>query len=95
MNVNNKKTSMVLGDREQVIYGKGFIEDTLCDKVFRISPKSFYQINSVQTEVLYGRAIELASLKGNETVIDAYCGIGNIGIIASDHAKKVIGVELN
>ncbi len=95
MNVNNKKTSMVLGEREQVLYGKGYIEDTLCDKVFRISPKSFYQINAVQTEILYGKAIEFASLKGIETIIDAYCGIGTIGIIASDHVKKVIGVELN
>jgi 23S rRNA (uracil1939-C5)-methyltransferase len=95
MNVNNKKTSMVLGEREQVLYGKGFIEDTLCGKVFRISPKSFYQINAVQTEVLYGKAIELAELKGTETIIDAYCGIGTIGIIASDNVKKVIGVELN
>lgn len=95
MNVNNKKTSMVLGEREQVLYGKGYIEDTLCDKVFRISPKSFYQINPVQTEILYSKAIEFASLKGNETIIDAYCGIGTIGIIASDHVKKVIGVELN
>lgn len=95
MNVNNKRTSMVLGEREQVIYGKGYIEDALCDKVFRISPKSFYQINPVQTEILYGKAIELASLKGNEEIIDAYCGIGTIGIIASDYVKKVIGVELN
>lgn len=95
MNVNNKKTSMVLGEREQVLYGKGFIEDTLCGKVFRISPKSFYQINAVQTEVLYGKAIELADLKGKETIIDAYCGIGTIGIIASSHVNKVIGVELN
>jgi len=95
MNVNNKKTSMVLGEREQVLYGKGYIEDTLCDKVFRISPKSFYQINPVQTEILYSKAIEFASLKGNETIIDAYCGIGTIGIIASSHVKKVIGVELN
>lgn len=95
INVNNKKTSMVLGDKEQVIYGKGYIEDTLCNKVFHISPKSFYQVNPVQTEVLYGKAIELANLTGKETVIDAYCGIGTIGIIASDAAKKVIGVELN
>lgn len=95
MNVNNKRTSMVLGEREQVLYGKGFIEDTLCDKVFRISPKSFYQINSAQTEVLYSKAIELAELKGNEDVIDAYCGIGTIGLIASSHVKKVLGVELN
>jgi len=95
MNVNNKKTSMVIGEREQVLYGKGYIEDTLCGKVFRISPKSFYQINSTQTEILYGKAIELASLKGNESIIDAYCGIGTIGIIASDQVRKVTGVELN
>lgn len=95
INVNNKKTSMVLGEKEQVIYGKGFIEDTLCNKVFRISPKSFYQVNPVQTEVLYSKAIEYAQLTGKETIIDAYCGIGTIGIIASEHVKKVIGVELN
>jgi 23S rRNA (uracil1939-C5)-methyltransferase len=95
MNINNKKTSMVLGDREQVLYGKGYIEDILCGMVFKISPKSFYQVNPVQTEVLYGKAIELASLKGNETIIDAYCGIGTIGLIASKYVNKVIGVELN
>lgn len=95
MNVNNKKTSMVLGIREQVLYGKGFIKDNLCDKEFRISPKSFYQVNPVQTEVLYKKAIELASLSGNETVIDAYCGIGTIGIILSSYVSKVMGVELN
>lgn len=95
INVNDKRTSMVLGDKETTIYGKGFIEDTLCGKVFRISPKSFYQINTVQTEVLYGKAIEAANLTGEETIIDAYCGIGTIGIIASDKAKEVISVELN
>lgn len=95
INVNNKKTSMVLGDKEQVIYGKGYIEDTLCEKVFRISPKSFYQVNPVQTEILYNKAIEYAEFTGNETIIDAYCGTGTIGIIASEHVKKVIGVELN
>jgi len=95
LNVNNKKTSMVLGEKEHVIYGKGYIEDTLCGKVYRISPKSFYQVNPVQTEVLYGKAIEFAELTGSETVIDAYCGIGTIGLAASDHAGKVISVELN
>ncbi len=95
INVNDKRTSMVLGERETTIYGKGFIEDTLCGKVFRISPKSFYQINTVQTETLYGKAIEAAGLTGKETIIDAYCGIGTIGIIASDKAKEVISVELN
>lgn len=94
-NVNGRGTSMVLGDQEKVLYGKGYIEDTLCGCTFRISPKSFYQVNPVQTEVLYGKAIELAGLTGKETVIDAYCGIGTIGLIASKKAKQVIGVELN
>lgn len=95
INVNNRGTSMILGDREQVIYGKGYIEDVLCGKTFRISPKSFYQVNPVQTELLYGKAMEYAGLTGKETVVDAYCGTGTIGIIAADHARKVIGVELN
>lgn len=95
VNVNNRGTSMVLGDKEQVIYGKGYIEDELCGKTFRISPKSFYQVNPVQTEKLYGKALEFADLKGIETVVDAYCGTGTIGLIASDKAGRVIGVELN
>lgn len=95
VNVNDKGTSMVLGDKEQVIYGKGYIEDQLCGKTFRISPRSFYQVNPVQTEKLYRKALEYADLQGNETVLDAYCGTGTIGIIASDHAGQVIGVELN
>lgn len=94
-NINEKKTSMVLGARNEVIYGKGYIEDVLLGKVFRLSPTSFYQVNSVQTEVLYRTAIDMAGLTGWETIIDAYCGIGTIGIVASDHAKQVIGVELN
>ena len=95
VNVNNRNTSMVLGEKEQVIYGKGYIEDVLCGKTFRISPKSFYQVNPVQTAKLYGKALELAALTGKETVVDAYCGTGTIGLIASDKAGKVIGVELN
>lgn len=95
LNVNDKKTSMVLGDREINLYGKGFIRDELCGCTFRISPKSFYQVNSVQTEILYQTAIDYAELTGKETVIDAYCGIGTISLIAAKHAKKVIGVELN
>ena len=95
VNVNDKKTSMVLGEKEQVVYGPGYIEDTLCGKTFKISPKSFYQVNPVQTEKLYGKAMEYAGLTGKETVLDAYCGTGTIGLIASDRAKKVIGVELN
>ena len=95
LNVNDKKTSMVLGDREITLCGKGFIRDELCGCTFRISPKSFYQVNPVQTEILYQTAIEYAQLTGKETVIDAYCGIGTISLIAAKHAKKVIGVELN
>ena len=95
LNINNKNTSMILGEREIVLYGKGYIEDVLCGRTFRISPKSFYQVNPVQTEVLYRKAIELAGLTGKERVIDAYCGIGTIGIIMSRYAGEVIGVELN
>ena len=94
-NINGSKTSLVLGERETVLYGDGYIEDILCGKRFRISPKSFYQINPVQTEVLYSKSVEYAKLTGKETVLDAYCGIGTIGIVASDKAEKVIGVELN
>ncbi len=94
-NVNNRGTSMILGDKQQVLYGKGFIEDELCGKRFRISAKSFYQVNSVQTEVLYGKAMEFAGLTGKETVIDAYSGIGTIGMVASDHCKEVLSIELN
>ncbi len=95
LNINNKNTSMVLGEREIVLYGRGYIEDELCGKRFNISPKSFYQVNSVQTEKLYSKAIEFAGLTGKERVIDAYCGIGTIGITAADKAGEVIGVELN
>ena len=95
INVNDKKTSMVLGERNITIYGKGFIEDKLCGYTFRISPNSFYQVNPAQTERLYEKAISCAKLTGKERVIDAYCGTGTIGIIASKMAKEVIGVELN
>ena len=95
LNINDRKTSMILGEREKVLYGKGFIRDELCGCTFRISPKSFYQVNPVQTEILYQKAIEFAHLTGKESVIDAYCGIGTIGLIASGHAKEVVGVELN
>ena len=95
INVNDKKTSMVLGERNITVYGKGFIEDELCGMRFRISPNSFYQVNPKQTELLYNKAIECAGLTGKEKVIDAYCGTGTIGLIASKYAKEVIGVELN
>jgi 23S rRNA (uracil-5-)-methyltransferase RumA len=92
-NVNNQNTSMVLGEKESVFYGKGYIEDQLCGYTFRISSKSFYQVNPIQTEKLYQKAISMANLTGKERVIDAYCGIGTIGIIAAKSAAEVIGVE--
>lgn len=94
-NINDQDTSMVLGEREKVLYGKGYITDTLCGKTFRISSRSFYQINPVQTEKLYRKAIHLAGLTGKERIVDAYCGIGTIGLIAADRVKEVIGIELN
>jgi len=94
-NINPYQTSLVLGERENVLYGMGKIEDELCGLTFRISPRSFYQINPVQTEVLYNTAMEYADMSGREKVIDAYCGIGTIGLVASKRAGEVIGVELN
>ncbi len=95
LNINPKDTNLVLGEKEEVLFGNGYIEDTLCGCVFRISPKSFYQINPVQTEKLYGKAMELAELDKSTSVLDAYCGIGTIGLVAAKTAGKVIGVELN
>ena len=94
-NTNNKRTSLVLGEKSRTLYGEGYIEEDLCGFRFRISPKAFYQINPIQTEVLYNKAIEYAELDGSETLLDAYCGTGTIGIIASRHVKRVVGVELN
>ena len=92
-NVNDKRTSLVLGEREKVLYGPGYIVDELCGCRFRISAKSFYQINPVQTEVLYSKAMEFAELTGKEKVLDAYCGIGTIGLVAAKHgAGQVLGV---
>ncbi len=95
VNVNDKKTSMVLGDKEQVIFGPGYIEDELCGMTFKISPKSFYQVNPPQAQRLYEKAVEYVELSGRETVLDAYCGTGTIGMIAAGKAGKVIGVELS
>ena len=94
-NINDRHTSMVLGKRSIVLKGKGYIEDVLCGCRFRISPTSFYQINHQQTEKLYKKAIQLADISKNDTVIDSYCGIDTIGIVASKKAGKVIGIELN
>ena len=95
LNVNERKTSMVLGARNITLYGKGYIEDELCGCRFRISPTSFYQINPAQTEKLYKTAMMLARLNKRNVVVDAYCGIGTIGMVAAKTVKEVIGVELN
>lgn len=94
-NINPQKNSMVLGKKETVLYGTGYITDNLCGHTFRISANSFYQVNSEQTEVLYKTAVELAKITKEDTVIDAYCGIGTITLMAADYAGKVIGVEVN
>lgn len=94
-NVNEKETSMIVGNRDKVLYGKGFIEDTMCDTVFRLTPNSYFQVNPLQSEILYKKAINVAELKKNEMVLDAYCGTGIIGMLASKLALSVISVDLN
>ena len=94
-NINSAKTSMVLGKKETVLFGPGVIEDELCGLKFDISAQSFYQVNPVQTEKLYETAVNFAGLTGKETVLDAYCGIGTISMVAAKQAGEVIGVELN
>lgn len=98
-NVNTRQTNVIMGEKERTLYGPGFILDSLCGLSFRISSKSFYQVNVEQTEALYTRAVEMARLTGAETVMDAYCGTGTIGLVAargvsgSLGAARVIGVE--
>ncbi len=95
LNVNPEDTSMVLGERNIVLYGPGKIKEKLCGQVFFMSPASFFQVNPMQTEKLYHTAMEYAQLEGAANVIDAYCGTGTIGLIAAKNAKNVIGVDLN
>lgn len=95
LNVNPRDTNVVLGTRERTLFGGGFITDDLCGCSFRISSRSFFQTNPVQTEKLYSLAMGMAELSNADSVIDAYCGIGTIGIIASRGAGRVIGVESN
>ncbi len=92
-NVNNKNTNVILGKENYVLYGDGYIYDYLGDFKFKISPMSFYQVNPIQTEKLYSKAVQYAGLTGNEIIFDLYCGIGTIGIFASPNAKKLYGIE--
>ena len=94
-NIQSRDTSIVLGTKERVIYGKGYIIDELCGLKFKLSPRSFFQINPVQTEKLYNIAMEFANLRSGNVVIDAYSGIGTIGMVASKKAGRVICVENN
>ena len=93
-NINEEKTNVILGDKEKVLYGRSYIEDQLLGKTYRISSKSFYQVNIEQTEKLYQTAIEFAALQKEDTVIDAYSGIGTIGLSLADKVKEVYGMEL-
>ena len=93
--VNRTPEMLMLGDNEEILYGEGYITDELCQKKFRISSKSFYQINHAQTEKLYRYAIKAAQLEKSDILLDAYSGIGTIGIIASDYVKQVQGIEYN
>jgi len=97
LNINDRKTSVVLGDREKVLYGKGYITDSICGCSFRISADSFFQVNPKQTEILYRTAMEFAGMEPGENILDAYCGTGTIGIIAAAYCSgvRVTGVERN
>ena len=94
-NFNARDTSIVLGDKNRVLYGPGFIYEKVGDYKFKISPNSFFQINSLGMKKLYNLALEKADIKKTDVVLDAYCGVGTISIFASKYAKEVIGVELN
>lgn len=93
-NINPEKTNVIFGSKTNNLYGNEYITDTLLGRKFRIKAKSFYQVNHEQTEKLYRKALEAADLKGDETIIDTYCGIGTIGLCASDQAEKIIGIEV-
>ncbi len=93
-NVNTKNTNVILGNRNIILYGNGYIKDKLGDFIFKISPMSFYQINPVQTEKLYNLAIQNGELSKDKVIFDLYCGIGTIGIFASKNVKKVYGIEI-
>ena len=95
LNQNTRVTSAVLGTKEKVLYGPGYIEDILLGKRFRISSRSFYQVNSRQTQVLYKTAIDSCNFQGTEVLLDAYCGTGTIGLCAADSVRRLIGIEIN
>lgn len=93
-NINTRDTNVILGEKEIVLFGTGYIEDVLLGVKFKISSKSFYQVNPKQTEILYSKAIDFANLNSSDRILDTYCGIGTIGLIASKKVNEVIGVEI-
>ena len=94
LNINKKKTNVILGEKVVNLFGPGYLEDKIGEVTFQISPQSFFQVNPSQTEVLYKKALEFAGLTGQETVWDLYCGIGTISLFLARSAKKVYGVEI-
>lgn len=94
LNINKENTNVIMGRKGKLLWGQEYIEDTIGDVRFRISPLSFYQVNPRQTEKLYGKALEYAGLTGKETVWDLYCGIGTISLFLAQKAKRVYGVEI-
>lgn len=94
ININRKNTNVILGEETKVLWGKGYITDSIDDISFEISSRSFYQVNPVQTEKLYHLALEYAQLTGEETVWDLYCGIGTISLFLARRARRVYGVEI-
>jgi len=94
LSVNTRKTNVILGDEYHSLWGRDWLEETLCGHSFRLSVPSFFQVNRAQTEVLYGRALDFAALTGRETVVELYCGIGTISLTLAERARRVIGVEV-
>ena len=94
LNINDTDTNLVLGEKNIILYGEGHITDYIGEYIFKISPHSFFQVNPVQTEVMYNTALDYADLNGSETVFDAYCGAGTISLFLSEKAKKVYGIEI-
>ena len=94
INVNARNTNVILGSETHTLYGPGFIEDTLCGVPVQLGPLSFYQVNTLAAEQLYGIAAEYAQLTPDDLLLDLYCGMGTIGLSMADHCRELIGVEI-
>ena len=94
LNINDRKTNVIMGAKNRLLWGDNYIQDAIEDLTFSLSPHSFFQVNPEQTAVLYNKALEFADLSGGESVIDAYCGTGTISLFLAHKAKRVIGIEI-